>query len=198
MAIVYNDLTVSLTRPNDNLIIEMVEGDTGRGLRIFVSDDIITNNNSNIDSSLSAILWVKKPSGLMVSVGSTAVSRFENSNAYEIEFSDTEAFQNILAELGICECQVTLESNGTFVTTFNFKIKVVNNLSTQEQLESTEEFKSMMELVAKVNAFKQELENYIVQFQNQLKLTVNVRYGTSDPVVQDGDKAGDLYIKTED
>ena len=33
----------------------------------------------------------------------TSVSRFENSIAYEIEFSDTEAFQNILAELGICE-----------------------------------------------------------------------------------------------
>ena len=55
----------------------------------------------------------------------------------------------------------------------------------------------MMELVAKVNAFKSELENYVAQFQNQLKLTVNVRYGTSDPVVQDGDKAGDIYIKYE-
>lgn len=198
MAIVYNDLTVSLTKPNDNLIVEMVRADSGRGLRIFVSDDVITSNSSNVDESLHAILWTKKPSGLMVSIGSTSVSRFENSNAYEIEFSDTEAFQNILAELGICECQVTLESNGTFVTTFNFKIKVVDNLAAQESLESTEEYKSMMELVAKANAYKNELENYVAQFKNQLKLTVNVRYGTSDPVVQDGDKAGDIYIKYEE
>ena len=198
MAIVYNDLTVSLTKPNDNLIIEMVRADSGRGLRVFVSDDVITSNSSNVDESLHAILWVKKPSGLMVSIGSTSVSRFENSNAYEIEFSDTEAFQNILAELGICECQVTLESSGTFVTTFNFKIKVVDNLATQESLESTEEYKSMMELIAKVNAYKNELENYVAQFKDQLKLKVNVRYGTSDPVVQDGDKAGDIYIKYEE
>lgn len=197
MAIVYSDLTVSLTKPNDNLIVEMVRADSGRGLRIFVSDDVITSNSSNVDDSLHAILWTKKPSGLMVSIGSTSVSRFENSNAYEIEFSDTETFQNILAELGICECQVTLESSGMFVTTFNFKIKVVDNLAAQESLESTEEYKSMMELVAKVNAYKSELENYVAQFQNQLKLTVNVRYGTSDPVVQDGDKAGDIYIKYE-
>ena len=194
MAIVYNDLTVSLTKPNDNLIVEMVRADSGRGLRIFVSDDVITSNSSNVDESLHAILWTKKPSGLMVSIGSTSVSRFENSN----EFSDTEAFQNILAELGICECQVTLESSGTFVTTFDFKIKVVDNLATQESLESTEEYKSMMELIAKVNAYKNELENYVAQFKDQLKLKVNVRYGTSDPVVQDGDKAGDIYIKYEE
>ena len=93
---------------------------------------------------------------------------------------------------------MTLESSGTFVTTFNFKIKVVDNLAAQESLESTEEYKSMMELVAKVNAYKNELENYVAQFKNQLKLTVNVRYGTSDPVVQDGDKAGDIYIKYEE
>ena len=198
MAIVYNDLTVSLTKPNDNLIVEMVRADSGRGLRIFVSDDVITSNSSNVDESLHAILWTKKPSGLMVSIGSTSVSRFENSNAYEIEFSDTEAFQNILAELGICECQVTLESGGTFVTTFDFKIKVVDNLAAQESLESTEEYKSMMELIAKVNAYKNELENYVAQFKDQLKLKVNVRYGTSDPVVQDGDKAGDIYIKYEE
>ena len=93
---------------------------------------------------------------------------------------------------------MTLESSGTFVTTFNFKIKVVDNLAAQESLESTEEYKSMMELVAKANAYKDELENYVAQFKNQLKLTVNVRYGTSDPVVQDGDKAGDIYIKYEE
>ena len=78
MAIVYNDLTVSLTKPNDNLIVEMVRADSGRGLRIFVSDDVITSNSSNVDESLHAILWTKKPSGLMVSIGSTSVSRFEN------------------------------------------------------------------------------------------------------------------------
>ena len=68
MAIVYNDLTVSLTKPNDNLIVEMVRADSGRGLRIFVSDDVITSNSSNVDESLHAILWTKKPSGLMALV----------------------------------------------------------------------------------------------------------------------------------
>ena len=44
----------------------------------------------------------------------------------------------------------------------------------------------------------QRHKQLLKQFDDRLKLTVNVRSGTTDPTVQDGDKAGDIYIKYEE
>lgn len=198
MAIVYSDITTSLTNSNLDFIVEMEQGDSGRGLRIFFSDDIVVGESGDANSNLSAILWAKKPSGLMVSVAASTVYTFENSSAYEIEFSDTKTIQEILTEEGIVECQITLDSNGTYITTFKFKIKVLSNIATQEYLDSTEEYQSLLELISKANVLNNEIQSYIAQFQNQLKLTVNVRYGTTDPTVLSTDKTGDIYIKVED
>ena len=51
MAIVYSHLTVSLTKENSDLTLEMLQGDTGRGLIVFVSDDVIVDEPSETDSS---------------------------------------------------------------------------------------------------------------------------------------------------
>jgi hypothetical protein len=198
MAIVYSNLTVGLTKQNAILTIEMPQGDSGRGLDIFVSDDVIVDDQAINDSTLSADLWCTKPSGLMVSVGATTVSKFENSNAYEIQFSDTLTFQNILAEEGIVNAQVTLNSSNTYVTSFKFKIKVVNNIAMAEKIESTDEYKNILELITTTNKYINELKDYVDKFEKQLKLTVNVRSGTSDPEVLSTDSAGDLYIKYEE
>lgn len=56
MAIVYSHLTVSLTKENSDLMLEMLQGDTGRGLIVFVSDDVIVDEPSETDSSLTATL----------------------------------------------------------------------------------------------------------------------------------------------
>ena len=58
MAIVYSHLTVSLTKENSDLMLEMLQGDTGRGLIVFVSDDVIVDEPSETDSSLTATLWI--------------------------------------------------------------------------------------------------------------------------------------------
>ena len=62
MAIVYSNVTVSLTKQTSVPIVEMVQGDTGRGLDVFVSDDIITDQVAYTDDSLTATLWATKPS----------------------------------------------------------------------------------------------------------------------------------------
>lgn len=195
MAIVYSNVTVSLTKQTSVPIVEMVQGDTGRGLDVFVSDDIITDQIAYTDDSLTATLWATKPSGLMVSMDATSVSRFQNSNAYEIKFSDPEIFQQIIAEVGIVQCQINVLMSGEFVTSVPIKINVIENMATAFELESKEEFRNAIELMAKQREYIRVLEDYVSQFQEQLKLTVNVRYGTSDPTVLSTDKQGDIYIK---
>lgn len=195
MAIVYSNVTVSLTKQTSVPIVEMVQGDTGRGLDVFVSDDIITDQVAYTDDSLTATLWATKPSGLMVSMDATSVSRFQNSNAYEIKFSDPEIFQQIIAEVGIVQCQINVLMSGEFVTSVPIKINVIENMATAFELESKEEFRNAIELMAKQREYIRVLENYVSQFQEQLKLTVNVRYGTSDPTVLSTDKQGDIYIR---
>lgn len=195
MAIVYSNVTVSLTKQTSVPIVEMVQGDTGRGLAVFVSDDIITDQAAYTDDSLIATLWATKPSGLMVSMDATSVSRFQNSNAYEIKFSDPEIFQQIIAEVGIVQCQINVLMSGEFVTSVPIKINVIENIAMSFELESKEEFRNAIELMAKQREYIRVLEDYISQFQEQLKLTVNVRYGTSDPTVLSTDKQGDIYIK---
>lgn len=195
MAIVYSNVIVSLTKQTSVPIVEMVQGDTGRGLDVFVSDDIITDQVAYTDGSLTATLWATKPSGLMVSMDATSVSRFQNSNAYEIKFSDSKIFQQIIAEVGIVQCQINVLMSGEFVTSVPIKINVIENMATAFDLESKEEFRNAIELMAKQREYIRVLEDYISQFQEQLKLTVNVRYGTSDPTVLSTDKQGDIYIK---
>lgn len=195
MAIVYSNVIVSLTKQTSVPIVEMVQGDTGRGLDVLVSDDIITDQVAYTDDSLIATLWATKPSGLMVSMDATSVSRFQNSNAYEIKFSDSKIFQQIIAEVGIVQCQINVLMSGEFVTSVPIKINVIENMATAFDLESKEEFRNAIELMAKQREYIRVLEDYISQFQEQLKLTVNVRYGTSDPTVLSTDKQGDIYIK---
>lgn len=195
MAITYSNVTVSLNNQTSVPIVEMVQGDTGRGLDVFVSDDIITDESAYIDDSLTATLWASKPSGLMISMDAASVSRFQNSNAYEIKFSDSKIFQQIIAEVGIVQCQINVLMSGEFVTSFPIKINVIENIATSFKLESKEEFRNAIELMAKQREYIKVLEDYISQFQEQLKLTVNVRYGTSDPTVLSTDKPGDIYIK---
>ena len=139
MAIVYSNLNVSLTKQTSVPIVEMVQGDTGRGLDVFVSDDIITDELAYIDDSLTATLWATKPSGLMISMDAASVSRFQNSNAYEIKFSDSKIFQQIIAEVGIVQCQINVLMSGEFVTSFPIKINVIENIATSFKLESKEE-----------------------------------------------------------
>lgn len=195
MAIVYSNVTVSLTKQTSVPIVEMVQGDTGRGLDVFVSDDIITDEVAYTDDSLTATLWATKPSGLMVSMDATSVSRFQNSNAYEIKFSDPKIFQQVIAEVGVTQCQINVLMSGEFVTSVPIKINVIENMAGSFSLESKEEFRNAIELMAKQREYIKVLEDYISQFQEQLKLTVNVRYGTSDPTVLSTDKQGDIYIK---
>lgn len=195
MAIVYSNVTVSLTKQTSVPTVEMVQGDTGRGLDVFISDEIITDEVAYIDEGLTATLWATKPSGLMVSMDATSVSRFQNSNAYEIKFSDPKTFQQIIAEVGITQCQINVLMSGEFVTSVPIKINVIENMATAFDLESKEEFRNAIELMAKQREYIRVLENYVSQFQEQLKLTVNVRYGTSDPTVLSTDKQGDIYIK---
>lgn len=195
MAIVYSNVTVSLTKQTSVPIVEMVQGDTGRGLNVFVSDDIITDQVAYTDDSLTATLWATKPSGLMISMDAASVSRFQNSNAYEIKFSDPKIFQQVIAEVGVTQCQINVLMSGEFVTSVPIKINVIENMAGSFSLESKEEFRNAIELMAKQREYIKVLEDYVSQFQEQLKLTVNVRYGTSDPTVLSTDKQGDIYIK---
>lgn len=197
MAQVYTSVTVSLTKQTDIQVIDMPKADNGRGLDIFITDDIVTSETGVVDNTLSAMLFAEKPSGLMVSLSANEVIRFNNTDTYEVKFNGSDAFANMLSEAGIVKAQVSLMSGSTYVTTFNIYINVVDNIAMQVDVESTQEFRNAIEVINAANAKISELNEYISRFQEQLKLTVNVRSGTADPTVLNTDKAGDIYIKVE-
>lgn len=197
MAQVYTSVTVSLTKQTDIQVIDMPRADNGRGLDIFITDDIVTSETGVVDNTLSAMLFAEKPSGLMVSLSANEVIRFNNTDTYEVKFNGSDAFANMLSETGIVRAQVSLMSGSTYVTTFNIYINVVDNIAMQVDVESTQEFRNAIEVINVANAKISELNEYISRFQEQLKLTVNVRSGTADPTVLNTDKAGDIYIKVE-
>ena len=197
MAQVYTSVTVSLTKQTDIQVIDMPRADNGRGLDIFITDDIVTSETGVVDNTLSAMLFAEKPSGLMVSLSANEVIRFNNTDTYEVKFNGSDAFANMLSETGIVKAQISLMSGSTYVTTFNIYINVVDNIAMHVDLESTQEFRNAIEVINAANAKISELNEYISRFQEQLKLTVNVRSGTADPTVLNTDKAGDIYIKVE-
>lgn len=197
MAQIYTNVTVSLTNQSNPPVVEMMQGDNGRGLDIFVTNDIVTNGQGVVDSTLKAVLYAEKPSGLKVSLNSSSVIRYENTDTYEIRFDGSDKFANMIAEVGIVKAQVCLMSGNSYVTTFDILVKVVENIAMQIDIESTEEFSNVAELIKTANATIAELNKYIEMFKEQTKLTVNVRSGTQDPVATVQDKAGDIYIKYE-
>lgn len=197
MAQIYTNVTVSLTNQSNPPVAEMMQGDNGRGLDIFVTNDIVTNGQGVVDSTLKAVLYAEKPSGLKVSLNSSSVIRYENTDTYEIRFDGSDKFANMIAEVGIVKAQVCLMSGNSYVTTFDILIKVVENIAMQIDIESTEEFYNVAELIKTANATLAELNKYVKMFKSQTKLTVNVRSGTQDPVATAEDKAGDIYIKYE-
>lgn len=195
MANVYTDLTVSLTREQATPVISMVQGDSGRGLRITLTDDVYVDETGSEDTSLSAKLWAKKPSGMEVSMNASQVIRYENSDSFQIIFDGSDTFANVIAETGITTVQIILQSGEQTVTTFDILIRVVASVMKASSFMSSTEFADAIQLL---NALEQQqtlMDQYILQFQDQLKLTVNVRYGTSNPTYQSGDKDGDLYIR---
>lgn len=197
MAQVYTSVTVSLTKQTDIQVIDMPRADNGRGLDIFITDDIVTSETGVVDNTLSAMLFAEKPSGLMVSLSANEVIRFNNTDTYEVKFNGSDAFANMLSETGIVKAQISLMSGRTYVTTFNIYINVVDNIAMQVDVKSTQEFRNAIEVINAANAKISELNEYISRFQEQLKLTVNVRSGMADPTVLNTDKAGDIYIKVE-
>lgn len=197
MAQVYTNITVSLTNQSNPPVVEMMQGDNGRGLDIFVTNDIVTNEQGVVDSTLKAVLYAEKPSGLKISLNSSTVIRYENTDTYEILFDGSDTFANMIAEVGIVKVQVCLMSGNSYITTFDILIKVVENIAMQIDIESTEEFSNVAELIKVANTTLAELNKYIEMFKEQTKLTVNVRSGTQDPVATAQDKAGDIYIKYE-
>lgn len=195
MANVYTDLTVSLTREQATPVISMVQGDTGRGLRITLTDDVYVDETGSEDSSLTAKLWAKKPSGMEVSMNASQVIRYENSDSYQIIFDGSDTFANVIAETGITTVQIILQSGDQTVTTFDILIRVVASVMKASSFMSSTQFADAIEVLNALEQQQELMDQYILQFQDQLKLTVNVRYGTTNPTYQSGDKDGDLYIR---
>ena len=195
MANVYTNLTVSLTRHQTTPVISMVQGDTGRGLNITITDDVYLNESETVTSELSAQLWAKKPSGKEVSMDASSVVRYSNSDSYRIVFDGSPTFGNILAETGRTRVQIVLSENGQRVTTFEIIIVVYPSVIDDSTFSSSTEYRNAINLLNELNNQKEILNTLITQFQNQLKLTVSVRYGSGTPVTQSTDKEGDLYIR---
>lgn len=195
MAQVYTNITLPLTKQTVIYQVEMPQGDRSRGLDILLSDEIISTSEEGFASTMTATLWGKKPSGLDVSFNASRVIAYSGSGTYRIIFDGSDTFANLIAERGIVRCTVTINDGDSSVATFAFNIKAVDNMALMNEGMSTEEYANIVEALDRIRQKEAQLDDLISQLTDQAKLTVNVRYGTSEPTVQAGDKEGDLYIQ---
>lgn len=195
MAEVYTQLNVSLTREQATPVVSMVQGDTGRGLSVTLTDDIYVEGTGESEEGLTAQLWAKKPSGKEVSLNASQIVSYEASNSYQVIFDGSDEFANVIAEPGRTEVQIIIFSEEQYVTSFDIYIDVQESKALGSDFDSSEEYYSALKLMGKLEEQSKQLEQLAAQFSDQLKLTVNVRYGTSAPTVQSGDKQGDIYIR---
>lgn len=195
MAQVYTNITLPLTKQTVIYQVEMPQGDRSRGLDILLSDEIISTSEEGSTSTMTATLWGKKPSGMDVSFNASRVITYSGSGTYRVIFDGSDTFANLIAEKGIVRCTVTINDGDSSVATFVFNIKVVDNIALTSGAMSSEEYANIIEALDRISDKEAQLDELIAQLTEQAKLTVNVRYGTSEPTVQAGDKAGDLYIQ---
>lgn len=193
MSKVYSNITLPLTKQTVIQTIEMPLGDTGRGLKVILSDDII-NVNQNTELT-TATLWGVKPSGKEVNVVASSVIAHENSNSYSIIFEGSDVFSNLIAEEGIVKCTITVSSDGVTISTFRFNIDVKENIANESKVMSTQEFQSVVETLDRISEKEKKVNDLLSKLEQQAKLTVNVRYGKEEPTVLPTDKQGDLYIR---
>lgn len=195
MAEIYSKITIGMTNRSVTPSIDMVQGDNGRGLDIFITDDIITSENGFADSTFVATLYAEKPSGQMVSLVADEVINFSNTDSYEVKFKGSDNFSNVIAEVGVTICQVVLRSNDKYVTSFEIRINVIENRSKSRKATSSQEFYDMQQMMSSFERKEAELDEYIDQFKQQAMLTVQVFYGTSEPGNIEGARDGDIYIQ---
>ena len=195
MAQVYTNITLPLTKQTVIYQVEMPQGDRSRGLDILLSDEIISTSEEGSTSTMTATLWGKKPSGLDVSFNASQVITYSGSGTYRVIFDGSDTFANLIAEKGIVRCTVTINDGDSSVATFVFNIKVVDNMALTSGAMSSEEYANIVEALDRIGEKEAQLDELIAQLTAQAKLTVNVRYGTSEPTYQEGDNPGDLYIQ---
>lgn len=163
MSQIYSKLYLSLT---DNSIvreIDMVQGDTLRGLDVFISDTIYLEGNQSIFTS--AVIMARKPSGLEVLLNADEVINFGGNESYEVRFNASERFANIIAESGDVKCQISLINGSDLVTTFTFIIHVQESLT--KDIESTGDYQMLKEVLKELQQAQIVIQKSTVQvFEN--------------------------------
>lgn len=205
MATVFTKLNVSLTDNSITKEIDMVQGDTARGLDIFISDEVEINGSSHEEENMECILFCSKPSGLEVSLMANYVAKYNGSNAYEVRFNGSIEFSRLLQEVGRVKCQVYLKNELEIVTSFAFYINVFENKALvtndkktypyyQEELRHLQELKDGKDII---NEELDRLEQVAKEIEDaQTKFISNVYYGTNEPSADLG-KDGDVYVRID-
>lgn len=197
MAQVYTYLTLPLTKNTVIRQIEMPRGDNSRGLNILLTDEVFQSETEMSTNPLTATLWGRKPSGLEVSFDASQVIEYVGSNSYRIVFDGSDTFANLISELGIVQCTVTIADLTSTVCTFVFNIFVRENVALLSNAKSSTEYKNILDALVRIENKEVQLDELISQLTEQAKLTVGVRWGTEEPTVQQGDTPGMIYIKVQ-
>ena len=195
MTIIYQELTVGLTKNSVVKTIDMVQGDSGRGLKITLSDNIFTDGETERTSYL-ATMYAIKPSGLIVEIpADDVVQSVVGNNAYKMQFSNTQKIQNAIVEDGRVMCEVQLKSDTEIVTSFYFYINVIKPATSMDTLLSTSDFGTLVEYISYLKELIERFKIYEDKIQGIARLNHNVFYGTSLPSEELGEE-GDIYIQT--
>lgn len=195
MASINTDITIELSKQTTTPIVDFVQGDNGRGLNILISDDIITKTTETIPTNINATIYVVKPSGKEVSFTADYVNKYENSNTYQVVINGSDVFANAIAEEGIAIANIVLSSDDKHITSFDIYLKVHASRALSKNIQSSTQYKNLQDILNQAESQNAKIEEYINKFNNQMKLTVNVRYGTTTPSVLPTDKNGDIYIR---
>ena len=116
--------------------IQAVQADSGRSVRCHIA------GITDIDGR--ARIYCKKPSGKETYTDATILS----SNCITFELTD-----QMLAETGNTLGQIQVLSANKNITTFKFKIEVSENKIMQSSITSSDDYKSLIEALRKIEKF---------------------------------------------
>lgn len=110
--------------------LNVVQYDSGRLLNIYI-DDFVVPQNSEVR------IYVKKPSG----------HEIYNPCTYTDNLVITPGTLQMFAEVGVSHGAIQIITNGTYLTSFPFDIKVEPNPTATTQIESSDEYTILNDLI---------------------------------------------------
>ena len=148
--IVSKKLSINTQSIKATPVVKVVQDDSGRQL-------VIKLNDLDLESTYSARIYARKPSGLIV-YNDLTVDAAANTVTADIT-------NQMIAETGDTVAQVIVTHSEETVTSFAFILQVLGTLMDENAIESTDEFGALTEAIDELDTIRQTIGSAITNAQ---------------------------------